>query len=551
MRHAHASRAASPPRPTPSPEDSAIPSSQKQPASTTYKVVELLQSLLIAFIFALIFRGFVIESFVIPTGSMAPTLLGQHWLIESNQTGTITPVGLGETQPDASRLRDWQISRDHGLGGHQSFRTRMGDRIVVVKYLFPFFVPDRFDVVVFKNPTIPFGDSANYIKRLVGMPGESIWLVDGDVFVKAEGEDRFHIARKPRHIQEGVWQRVHDTQAEPVAPDDLVRPWKGTPWIGRPESAWEGDGRGGLRCSIPGQSTLTWDQAHDGPDDWLAYNMLTPVRSRYNVSDLLITATLVPDESTLSAELMIETRQHRFRFHVDDSSAGVSMWPIGAPDGIVTVSEDIEAISAGNPVVMTCMHSDQALHLSINDRSVAELEYDWTPYDRLVRTMAGPDQQDRGLAAARLAHRLPPKPRIWWTFEGSPLTIPRITMDRDLYYRPSTLQRMSRNWNEPTERHQDAVRMNRPAAATHPDTVITLTDDQYFVLGDNSGRSLDGRLWGAPHPLVATQIDDTPFVVPRELLIGKAWLVYYPAPYAVADGGMGLVPDFGQIRFIR
>ena len=105
---------------------------QKTSATTMAKIIELAQSLLVAFSFALIFQGFVIQSFVIPTGSMAPTLLGQHWLIESSQTGTTTTVGLGETRPDTSRLRDWQISRDHRIETQSGLRTRMGDRIVVV-----------------------------------------------------------------------------------------------------------------------------------------------------------------------------------------------------------------------------------------------------------------------------------------------------------------------------------------------------------------------------------------------------------------------------------
>ena len=488
---------------------------------------------------------------MIPTGSMAPTLLGQHWLVKSSQTGTATPVGLGETKPDASRLRDWQISRDHPLGSQSSLRTRMGDRIVVVKYLMPFFMPERYDVVVFKNPTIPFGPSANYIKRLVGMPGDSVWLVDGDVFIKEKSDDRFHIARKPRHVQDGVWQRVHDTQSQPATPDELVRKWDGSPWIGRPESAWKPEGRGGFRCDTSEKSTLTWDTKADGPDDWCSYNMMSPVRSSFNVSDIRIEATLIPDDSSLQAGLLIETRMHRFRFHVEDGEAGVSMWPVGSSDDAVVVSEKIDAVLPGKPIAMSCIHSEQSLHLTVNGRHVASLDYDWTPYERLVNTVASPKEKQQGKAAATLAHRLPPKPKIWWSFEGSALTIPRISMDRDLYYRPSMLTGMSRNWNEPTERHRESVKMNRPAAATHPDSVITLTDSQYFVLGDNSGRSLDGRLWGAPHPLVAAQIDDTPFVVPGELLIGKAWLVYYPAPHSVVDGGTGLVPDFGEMRFIR
>ena len=482
---------------------------------------------------------------------MAPTLLGQHWLVESEQTGTATPVGLGETRPDASRLKDWQISRDHGLSSRSTLRTRMGDRIAVVKYIMPFFGPERYDVVVFKNPTIPFGDSANYIKRLVGMPGDEVWIVDGDVFIKSRGDDRYHIARKPFHVQDGVWQRVHDTQHHPIAPDKLVKEWKGSPWIGQPESAWEKEGHNGFRCTTSEQATLAWDRQADGPDDWSAYNMMSPVRNAFNVSDIRIEATLVPDESTLDADLMIETRSHQFRFHVEDGLAGVSMWPVDSPADAIVIHEPIKSMMPGKPIRMECIHSDQSLSLAINGRHVASLDYDWTPYERLTNTVATTKEKKAGKAASTLAHRLPGKPRIWWSFKGSPLTIPRISMDRDLYYRPSMVTGMSRNWNEPTEAHRETVRLNRPAAGTHPDTVVKLGEDQYFVLGDNSGRSLDGRLWGAPHPLVAAQIDDTPFVVPGDLLIGKAWIVYYPAPHSVTDGGSGLVPDFGKIRFIR
>src|SRR3954469_11029810 len=41
-------------------------------------VKETLESILVAFVLAFIFRCFVVEAFVIPTGSMAPTLMGAH-----------------------------------------------------------------------------------------------------------------------------------------------------------------------------------------------------------------------------------------------------------------------------------------------------------------------------------------------------------------------------------------------------------------------------------------------------------------------------------------
>ncbi|HSU69376.1 MAG TPA: S26 family signal peptidase, partial [Tepidisphaeraceae bacterium] len=41
-------------------------------------IKETIESILVAFVLAFIFRAFVVEAFVIPTGSMAPTLMGAH-----------------------------------------------------------------------------------------------------------------------------------------------------------------------------------------------------------------------------------------------------------------------------------------------------------------------------------------------------------------------------------------------------------------------------------------------------------------------------------------
>src|SRR5687767_10846426 len=50
-------------------------------------VKETIESILIAFILAFIFRAFVVEAFVIPTGSMAPTLLGAHMRMRCRDCG--------------------------------------------------------------------------------------------------------------------------------------------------------------------------------------------------------------------------------------------------------------------------------------------------------------------------------------------------------------------------------------------------------------------------------------------------------------------------------
>src|SRR5688572_10989508 len=54
----------------------AVASSTESHHEGTFR--DTIESILIAFILAFIFRAFVVEAFVIPTGSMAPTLLGAH-----------------------------------------------------------------------------------------------------------------------------------------------------------------------------------------------------------------------------------------------------------------------------------------------------------------------------------------------------------------------------------------------------------------------------------------------------------------------------------------
>jgi len=50
-------------------------------------IKETVTSLLIAFMLAFIFRGFIVEGFQIPTGSMAPTLLGKNVRFVSPHSG--------------------------------------------------------------------------------------------------------------------------------------------------------------------------------------------------------------------------------------------------------------------------------------------------------------------------------------------------------------------------------------------------------------------------------------------------------------------------------
>src|SRR5688572_29792488 len=197
-------------------------------------------------------------------------------------------------------------------------------------------------------------------------------------------------------------------------------------------------------------------------------------------------------------------------------------------------SASIELPEPGETFNVEFWHVDQSMQMFINGEPVMEpLNYQWHPLERLQIAMGDPGETD--VENLRMAEPL--RPEIRWHFQGSPVTLHRVRLDRDLYYR--TEDRLVK------QPHSTPF-------GVHPEhNRAVLGPDQFMMCGDNSQSSLDSRLWGAPHRLVARQIDDAPFVVNRKLLLGKAWVVYFPAPFPIYKDGMPVVPDFGRLRFIR
>jgi signal peptidase I len=505
-------------------------------------VIETLQSLIVAFVLAMTFRGFVAEGFVIPTGSMAPTLLGQHLLIASNLTGSEYAIGLDQLQrqPDPDQLVDPMIGPNYALaqGGLRQVqrRPRMGDRILVLKGLYAFSEPQRFDVVVFKNPTDPKGESQNYIKRLIGLPNETVWLADGDVFTKRDGEDEFRIRRKPLHVQRALWQPIHHSDYEVVNPTRTIPPFHGPPWDGE---GWDLSGRS-YRTERTETATLSWNSIKRELDDWTTYNMLAARQMlTVPVSDLRIAAGIVPDQPGMRTKLELLARSHVFEFTIADGEAIARYRPGDQLDEWIDEKRaSIASPEPGRVINVEFWHADQAMRIFIDRREVVTLKYEWSAQERLeyVTGLAGED------AAHAVSRRRVMGPELRWSFAGSPVTLHRVRVDRDLYYRAASLDNIQQR-TEPFH--------NGPAFGTHPDALAVLGPDHYYMLGDNSQASLDSRLWGSPHELVAEQIDDSPFVVHRKLMLGKAWVVYFPAPYSMTDGGVSIIPDFGRLRYIR
>jgi len=115
-------------------------------------VREYAEALIIALILALMIRTFIVQAFKIPSGSMEPTLLiGDHLLVSKFSYSVHIPNEIPFTSIQ----------------------------------LFPdihFFssVPERGNIVVFKYPE---DESKDFIKRVVGLPGETIQLIRQRVYI--------------------------------------------------------------------------------------------------------------------------------------------------------------------------------------------------------------------------------------------------------------------------------------------------------------------------------------------------------------------------------
>lgn len=551
-----------------------MPNTPAAPKEEETNIVETLQSLIVAFALAMAVRSFVTEGFVIPTGSMGPTLMGQHERLKSPLTGYEFPVDSGPAF-DAMRqlgaqyrdfpqpLVDPMVSPVDPIGqipnNQIAAKSRSGDRVLVLKYLYAFAEPKRWDVVVFKNPTDPTGDAANFIKRLVGLPDEQLLFLDGDVFTAplGAGRDGFTVARKPEYIQRAVWQPVHDSEFVPVEPMALARAW-GRAWAGVPWESSEFDfgAQGNARrwthdAATPARLEWAWDRMPI--TDWTDYNLWRgiPVSQRYAMSDLRVSLAIdAADPAALATEFVLGARRRNMSFSLAGGKATLRIAAMGegsTDEGpvLAEASAPFATPAAGAPFKVEFWHVDQRLSVFVNGREVVALDYEFgTLEERLLASYYGRTVDDY---ARNPVFQQPTPPTLALSFEGSPVALERVSVDRDLYYRPAVLR--EDEFNQPDENGPAVKGLAFATDFLNPAQVGT---DQFVMCGDNSAASRDSRLWGRPSKLV-TEIfgEDAPFVVPRPLLLGKAWSVYFPAPAPLFGKGWNILPDAGRLRFIR
>jgi signal peptidase I len=281
----------------------AVPPADDHAGHTFLVVRETIESIVVAFVLAFLFRTFEAEAFVIPTGSMSPALQGRHKDVECTQCGmrfrtsasSEDPEELGRPgafpslyhgevvggmcpmcrypMPFSGKLPEavqGEVGHFADLDAIETDPSYPGDRILVDKYGYDFSEPQRWDVVVFKFP----GDGEmNYIKRLVGLPGEMLRIYQGDVFTRpldAQPTDPFAIQRKPADKVAAMLQLVHDTDYESTTLYNAKWPLR---WAPTTPDGWKVDARPGEQTV---QVTYSVDADPAAPPAWIRYRHQLP-----------------------------------------------------------------------------------------------------------------------------------------------------------------------------------------------------------------------------------------------------------------------------------
>ena len=520
---------------------------------------ETVESIVVAFTLALLFRAFEAEAFVIPTGSMAPALMGRHKDFACTACGSELRVGSSQEWDEAAgRVRPDRIvprARCFNCGNEMpltvapgrpdpAYPSFSGDRILVDKFAYDFTEPERWDVVVFKYPE---DAKTNYIKRLVGLPGETVALAGGDIWTST-GDGPPTIARKPPARRLAMLQCVHDSRhvAEPLVKAGWPAAWIDWSAEGRGDATrWTtaDDGRSFSVSATGGAATLryrhllpdseAWREILAGRqptavpapvpvDDFQTYNT-QPTRF-HAVGDLAVELTLESrsDAGTIELDLVEGGDRHTATIDLADGRARLRIGGHGEADPGTAST----AVRGRGSWRLLFANVDDELSLFVDGRPV---EFSgattWTrPMPEGPTAVAAVPVAPGDDAASDLA---PVGVRV----ANADVRVEGLRILRDIYY-------------------IGAVDVDRSNMVIEEDVLeFPLGADEFFMLGDNSAASKDSRLWLTGHH------------VHRRLLIGRALAVWWPhmvpASWSVPlrfrgqDLRLPCWPNFGRMRFVR
>jgi signal peptidase I len=410
---------------------------------------------------------------------MAPALLGEHRRATCRDCGFAfacgedsLPAGMRAVCPNCGAPCDLQ-----------ALPVLSGDRLIIDRADYALSGPQRWDVVVLRTPDDPL---TLCVKRIVGLPGETVEIRGGDVYVDGQ------LARKSLRRLLALAIVVHDARCRPVA--RAGSRWK--PDVRTAKSNVEGDpdrrqtapttgsrrsespptpaarSTSGTTAEKPGVGS-GWRQIASGfecsagPDiEWLAYEHQQthaggPIAGRIGpiLDDLAYNQDepreLVPVPDVIlrcrvaihgSGQLWLRADDGRKRFEIDlDADTGRGeLWSGG---------QRLERFSAGRgaldrPTEVMLALVDAQLRFSLGGRQLVDYAYDPAGYE------CQPSARPLAIGA-----------------QAASLSVSDVQVLRDVYYLSS--------------------------GAGGSAAPRRLGGDEYWLLGDNSAVSIDSRSWPA------------------------------------------------------
>lgn len=484
--------------------------------TTAESVANTFEWIITAFILAFVFRAFVLEAFRIPTGSMADTLMGDHFNIRCTQCGYSYEYNFNpyiqktyKTEVGSGFYKLVPSPRCPSCGYYEKPNMAVpkanGDRILVFKCLYQFVEPKRWDVIVFKNPTNP---KENYIKRLIGKPGETVEIVDGDIYIDEK------LVRKPQKVQEEMWLPIYNNNFQPIQPMEgrfNEHSWH-QPFTNDSTSEWQSNPLKPVEFTLKGRPdkiNIMFYDTQKGNDFRASYAYGDPRFYKYLpfCSDLMMRFNgKITDEKGI---IGIGFTKYQTLYKAWFDSAGLMVIEKIDSTGktVELARKQISPVQQNKDFFIQFSDADHLLVLRIDKQ---ELTYD-----------LGTGKDDAG---PRL-NEIEPKAII---FGSGGLTISNVGLYRDICYISSRLESVLR------------------AGEGNP---FTLGENEYFAMGDNSPDSADSRLWDA-EGIGNNGISYRIGVVPRDYLVGKAFFVYWPSGFRIGNSRLGLIPNAGKMRLI-
>lgn len=455
------------------------------------------------------------------------------------------------------------------LAGCNSSSWSSGDRVLVAKCLYESKItpPKRFDVVVFKYPRGPVenGSPKNYIKRLLGLPGQILAIFFGQLFWWEPGSgqplpyeedlkdphidpndlwkkdfmhvddkashDRFErgefkIVRKPPKVMMDLRRIVYDNDfhASDLGPEYLR-------WKPRGKTSWKGENDyrdfrhpGGTDKSIDWiryQHLLRNNKGPEGDEvkprlitDFEAYNnyavhregMLRSENPNW-VGDLMLECQVTVDKAEGSFFMELSKGINRFRARFDLDKGTCTLFRQGPVDRKIGKWEEM----ASKPTTLKNPGSYHLCFANFDSRLTVWVNRDLPFGDG--QEYPSPEMPAKGEKPGEAEKRRGPtkndlEPASIGS-QGAAVHVRAIRLWRDTYYTltagSSDDSRMSDDdWANPDSWNQLRKLTYR---------TMYVQPGHYLCLGDNSPFSSDGRDWG---------------LVPERLMLGRALMVYFP-----------------------